>query len=146
MAPPDCAMAKLLLPARLWDRVVAQARAEAPQECCGLLAGTRQGAVLLAKEAFPLVNQLGSPTRFVSEPGSLFRALKQARAQGLEVVAIYHSHPDSPPVPSRTDLEWRWAPGVADLIVGLSDAEAQGRAWNLHAPVALELALEIVTG
>lgn len=144
MSAPDCAMAKLLLPALVWERVVAQARAEAPLECCGLLAGTRQGAVLVAREAFPLVNQLGSPTRFVSEPGSLFRALRQARAQGLEVLAIYHSHPVCPPVPSRTDLEWRWAPGVADLIVGLSDAEPVGRAWDLHAPVALELCLEIV--
>lgn len=141
MAPPDCAMAKLLLPVPLWDRVVAQARAEAPLECCGLLAGTRQGGVLLAHEAYPLVNQLGSPTRFVSEPGSLFRALKSARALGLEVVAIYHSHPGGPPVPSRTDLEWRWAPGVADLIVGLSGEEARGRAWNLHASPAAELEL-----
>ena len=145
MAPPDYAMAKLLLPVRVWERVVAQARAEAPQECCGLLAGSRNGGVLLAAEAFPLVNQLGSPTRFVSEPDSLFRALKSARAQGLEVVAIYHSHPEGPPVPSRTDLEWRWAPGVADLIVGLSGAVPVGRAWDLHVAPVAELALEIVT-
>jgi proteasome lid subunit RPN8/RPN11 len=107
------------------------------------LAGSRHGAVLSAKEAFPLVNQLGSPTRFVSEPDSLFRALKSARGLGLEVVAIYHSHPDGPPVPSRTDLDWRWAPGVADLIVGLSGAVPVGRAWDLHVTPVAELALEI---
>lgn len=143
MAEPDCAMAKLVLPRVLWDRLAARAMAEAPLECCGLLAGSRQEGALVVSREFPLVNQLASPTRFLSEPAGLFLALREARAMGLEIVAVHHSHPGSEPVPSRTDLEWRWAPGVADLIVGLSGAGALPRAWDLHGPVPRELVLEI---
>jgi proteasome lid subunit RPN8/RPN11 len=143
MGQHDCAMAKLRLAAPVWAEVSARALAEAPLECCGLLAGTRAGGVLEAVAALPLVNQLASPTRFISEPAGLFKALRRAREMGLEVLAVYHSHPDGPPAPSATDLEWRWAPGVADLIVAVGGGAPLARAWDLHAAPPRELALEV---
>jgi len=49
----------------------------------------------------------------------------------MDVVGIYHSHPKTDAIPSRTDLAWRWADGVADLIISLSGEKPVVRAWSL---------------
>src|SRR5262245_17238518 len=92
---------KLQIPGRLHAEMLAQAVAELPNECGGLLAG-RDGRVT---HRYPLTNALASPVRYESDPKELFAAEKDMRRQGTELLAIYHSHPTSEPVPSRTDLE-----------------------------------------
>jgi proteasome lid subunit RPN8/RPN11 len=59
-------------------------------------------------------------------------ALKAMRVTGTEVLAIYHSHPTSAPVPSRKDIERNsWGVSVVHLIVGLGGVEPEIRAWWL---------------
>ena len=82
----------LRVPADLLAAVVAHARAEAPLECCGLLAGTADGGVSLH---FPIRNDLASPTDYVTNARDLLAASKAVRAAGAEVLAFYHSHPAS---------------------------------------------------
>jgi proteasome lid subunit RPN8/RPN11 len=110
------------------------ARAEAPRECCGLLAGViRADGTGEARLRYPLLNALASPVEFESEPVSLFSAWNDIRRQRLDVLAIYHSHPTSEPVPSRTDLARNWSPDVVNLILGLTTIPPTVRAWWLTA-------------
>lgn len=112
---------RLVIPHRLLNAVLAQARAELPNECCGLLAGRIESGVGLVTNRCPLVNAAESPaTRYVSSPESMFAAMRELRSATLEVLAIYHSHPTSPAWPSRVDRELNYASDVANLIVSLA--------------------------
>jgi proteasome lid subunit RPN8/RPN11 len=121
------------IPDHLLTEVIAHAQAEAPLECCGLLAGSINGSLAEVALRLPLVNELASPVAFRSEPRSLFAAHKLLRAQQLEILAVYHSHPTSPPVPSRHDLGQSLSEQVACLIVSLATAEPEVRLWWLTA-------------
>ena len=81
----------------------------------------------------PLVNAAQSPTEFVSEPRGLFQAMKVIRAAGMDVLAVYHSHPTSAPVPSRRDRERNYSEKVMNLIVGLKGSVPDARGWWLTA-------------
>jgi proteasome lid subunit RPN8/RPN11 len=119
---------KLLLPQTLYQEMVAQALAERPNECCGLLAGTAGRAV----HHFPLVNAAQNPaTEYLSEPRSMFAADRAIRAAGFDVVAVYHSHPTSPAVPSRKDIATNYSDSVLNLIISLETGQPEVRAWWL---------------
>ncbi len=119
---------KLQIRRHLWDEMLAQAVAEQPHECCGLLAG-RDGRVT---HRYPLTNALASPVRYESAPKALFAAFKDMREQGTELLAIYHSHPTSEPVPSRTDLERNfYGAEVVHFIVSLQGESRVVRGWRL---------------
>jgi len=119
--------------------MLAHAIAEAPNECCGLLAGTLEGEQPGARTGrvlrrYPLINVAASPVEFDSEPRSMFEAVRDMRRLGLEMLAIYHSHPASDPVPSRTDLERNhYGPEVMNLIISLKGADSSMRGWWLDA-------------
>lgn len=123
---------RLLLPAQLYIDMLAHAQAELPNECCGLFAGVIEGEVGLVHKRYPLVNESASPREYLSDAESMFAAFKDWRHNQLELLAIYHSHPTSAPVPSRTDLERNaYGPEVIDLIVGLAGSDPTVRAWRL---------------
>lgn len=107
---------ELQIPAWLYEEMVAHAQAELPNECVGMLLGTSLG---VASEYIPLVNELQSPTRFLTEARSMLRAEKRRRELGLEVLAIFHSHPTSEPTPSKYDIADHYSNGVMCLILSL---------------------------
>ena len=110
------------------SEMIEHAHAEQPNECCGLLVGRIVDGDYFAEMRLPLVNALQSPTRFESEPRSMMDAWKQIRASKLEVLAVYHSHPSSPPIPSLTDLaNNHWGETVACVIVSGNEV----RGWWL---------------
>lgn len=121
----------LLVPRPLYDAMLAQAVAELPNECCGLLAGRVANGVGRAERRYPLVNALACPTRYEADPKGLLDATRAMRPHGLDVLAIYHSHPTSDPVPSRTDLAQSFWPGTVYLIISLRTAEPLVRGWWL---------------
>ncbi len=139
-------MAKLLVPPHILSRILNHARSESPLECCGLLGGHRTTSDWHVKSLHLLINELASPTRYRSEPASLLKALKAVRLAGEEVVAIYHSHPTSDPVPSLVDRDWHWADDVVDLIIGLAGSTPQYRAWLLNPWPAHEVLVEEWSG
>jgi proteasome lid subunit RPN8/RPN11 len=105
---------------------------ERPLECCGLLAGViREDGVGEVRLRYPLLNAAASPIEFESEPKSHFSADRDIRRQGWDVLAIYHSHPTSEPIPSRKDLERSWSDGVINVIVSLTTTPPTVRAWWL---------------
>jgi proteasome lid subunit RPN8/RPN11 len=116
--------------------MVKHALAERPNECVGLLAGRRALAdtgtpapICRAIKRYPLVNELDSPVEFLSSAESMFAADRDMYRQGLEILAVYHSHPTSAPVPSRKDRERGYSPDVVNFIISLQSTEPAMRGW-----------------
>ena len=90
-----------------------------PYECCGLLLGQYGAEGKLVTETYPISNareESAKRNRFLIEPEELMRGERYARGRDLEVIGFYHSHPDSPAVPSQYDLEHAW-PTYSYIIV-----------------------------
>lgn len=100
----------------------AHARDEAPREVVGLWLGKGQ----VVQRAEPLSNRSSNPlVAYDADPAHLIQVLRRSREEGLELVAIYHSHPQGAAWPSRTDRElayWR----VPYVILGLAEGRARG--------------------
>jgi proteasome lid subunit RPN8/RPN11 len=124
---------RLELPRELHDAMVAQALAERPNECCGLLAGVIVDGIARVTRCYPLVNAAASPVLYESEPQSMFEAVRAMLREKLDILAVYHSHPTSPPVPSKTDLARNYSEDVVNLIVSLADEIPSVRGWWLTA-------------
>lgn len=122
---------RLVLPRALYAAMVAQAVAELPNECCGLLAGTVAEGVGRAVKRYPLVNGKASPVAYDADPAGLFAALKDMRRLRLQELAFYHSHPTSAAVPSKTDLALAFWPHTVSLIISLAAEEPSVRGWWL---------------
>jgi proteasome lid subunit RPN8/RPN11 len=130
----------LRVPRNIYQDIVDHARRTAPAECVGVLLGSCDGQVRLCCE---LVNELSSPTRFRSEPRSLFAVEKYRRSLGLEYLAVYHSHPATPPIPSQADIAEHWGGRVLCVIVSLISNPPTVAGWWLHQGKALPARLEI---
>ena len=82
-----------------------------PDECCGILLGVAEGEFRRVSEVVEVDNTTAGPARnsYAIAMFEVVRAMRQARSSGGEVLGFYHSHPDHPPVWSRTDLaEAHW--------------------------------------
>jgi proteasome lid subunit RPN8/RPN11 len=115
--------------------MVAHAIQDLPNECCGLLAGPLVPELpdQTVTQCFPLLNAEASPRAYTSDPKSLFNAHRAMREHGLEILAIYHSHPTTDPIPSRKDLEWNYhGSAVVHLIISLKAEVPLVRAWRLQ--------------
>jgi proteasome lid subunit RPN8/RPN11 len=122
---------RLVVPQSAYDAMIAQAQAARPNECCGMLAGAVEGEVARVVKVYPLVNALASPVEYESEPRSMLEAVQDQMHLGLEVLAVYHSHPTSAPVPSKKDLARNYSEDVVSMIISLADPEPVVRAWWL---------------
>jgi proteasome lid subunit RPN8/RPN11 len=134
---------QLYLPRAVYEDMLAQAKAELPNECCGLLAGRLDGEIARVERRYPLVNAAGSPTEFESDPRSMLEAEKDRRRHGLEFLAVYHSHPSSDAIPSRKDREQNYSPDVMNLIISLKGQKPEMRAWWLEAEAQREAEWQI---
>jgi proteasome lid subunit RPN8/RPN11 len=100
--------------------MVAHAREDLPNECCGMIGG-RDGE---ATEVVRVVNSAASPLRYEMDPQGQFNALKSIEDGGNELLAIYHSHTKSAAYPSQTDVNQAVAwPEQIYVIVSLADEE-----------------------
>ncbi len=112
----------------LLEQMIDHAREEAPNECCGMIAGRDGEAV----RVFPATNIEHSQLRFMIDPKEQLRIDREIEDAGLELAAIYHSHTRTAPKPSETDLIFAklW-PGVLWVIVGLASEEPEVRTWRI---------------
>jgi [CysO sulfur-carrier protein]-S-L-cysteine hydrolase len=129
----------------LLERIVAHAREEAPNECCGVVA-VEQGAEVGAGRAMSVRrarNVHASPKRFEIDGRDVLAATRDFEAEGWEIGAIYHSHTHTPPYPSQTDVNFaaNW-PGVEWIIVGLASEAWEVRSYLIEEGVVREVALE----
>jgi proteasome lid subunit RPN8/RPN11 len=109
------------IPQALIDEMVAHAREDLPNECCGMVGG-RDGE---AETVIRVANSAASPLRYEMDPQEQYDALKAIEDAGGELLAIYHSHTKSAAYPSQTDVNQAVAwPEQVYLIVSLADPEA----------------------
>ena len=140
---------RLQVPRSLYGEMVQHALDELPNECVGLLAGvfpSGGGSAARVLKCYRLVNAAASPTEYLSDPRSMFDAVRDMRACGIEILAIYHSHPTSEPVPSRKDRERNYSPQVMNVIISLAGSEPEVRAWWLTSDDHREAEWEVVAG
>lgn len=109
----------LKIPKPIYDDLIAHAREGFPLEVCGILGG-RAGTVV---QAFRMTNVDASNEHFTLEPREQFAVAKQLRAAGLEMLAVYHSHPESPARPSAEDIRLALTPEVSYVIISLLEPE-----------------------
>jgi proteasome lid subunit RPN8/RPN11 len=101
------------------EEIVAHARDELPNECCGLIAAENGRAVKL----FRTSNAEASPVRYGLDPREQYRIMVEIERSGWMLGAIYHSHTRSPAYPSQTDVNLAFYPDALYLIVSLEDAD-----------------------
>jgi len=118
----------------LYDEIIAHAEAEAPNECCGMIASSDGKAV----QVYPAVNAAASPLRYEIDGAEQYRIQMAIENAGLDLGAIYHSHTRSEPKPSQTDINLAFYPDALYLLVSLDPAEADPttgaesvRAWRI---------------
>ena len=106
-----------------------------PYECCGILLGRYTAEGKVVTETYPISNareESAKRNRFLITPDELMRGERYAASRDLEVVGFYHSHPDSPAVPSNYDLEHAW-PTYSYIIVSVQAGFAdQLLSWRLE--------------
>jgi len=132
------------IPSALRDEIVAHSLEDAPNECCGLVAG-RDGA---ASRVLRARNEFESPLRYNVHPQDLLRITGEIEDAGEELAAIYHSHTRSEAYPSQTDvnLAANW-PDPLYLICSLEDPDAPVlRGFAIRDGAIEETELEITEG
>lgn len=140
----ETASTQLWLPAVLQHELSRFAQASYPLEACGLLVGRAGDTKIDTVRVVPARNlNLERPEdRYLLDPQDFLATDRAARAEGLEIVGIWHSHPDHPARPSRTDLESAWE-GYSYLIISTTaDGAAALRSWRLVGDRFVEEAVE----
>ena len=138
-----------VLPAAIGDALVAHARAEYPNEACGLIVGdgpAAEGGLALRFE--PTRNTAASPYRYEIAPDDLYRIIVDADDADEAIWGIVHSHTHTPAVPSPTDVGLAFYPDALYVLVSLSDDEADPvtgersvRAWRIGDGAVSEVSL-----
>jgi proteasome lid subunit RPN8/RPN11/uncharacterized damage-inducible protein DinB len=114
-------MPPIRLAAQARAALLAHAREEAPRECCGLLVGT--GTMI--DECIRSANLDPDPNRYRIDPKVHIEANRRLRGSGRGVIGVYHSHPHSPAIPSRTDYLEAYYSEFIWLIVSLAAPEGE---------------------
>jgi proteasome lid subunit RPN8/RPN11 len=125
----------------LLDEIVAHAREEAPNECCGMVAGSNGTATRVYRAR----NAEASPFRYTIHPQDQFRITMEIEERGEEIAAIYHSHTKSLAEPSQTDINLaeNW-PDPLYLICSLAGPDAPGtRAFAIRDGRVEEVTLDV---
>jgi len=106
------------IPQVIHDDMIAHAREGFPLEVCGILGGTGESVSAIHR----MTNTDASNEHFMMEPREQFAVIKDLRGKGLAMLAIYHSHPETPARPSEEDIRLALTPDVSYLIISLADA------------------------
>ena len=111
---------KLVLFKSVYEKMLRTARDAAPLEACGLLAGNGEHVT----RCYALTNTDASSEHFSMKPEEQFAAVKDMRAAGLKMLAIWHSHPASPARMSAEDMRLAYTPEIVYIIVSLAEPES----------------------
>ncbi|MBS1877042.1 MAG: M67 family metallopeptidase [Acidobacteria bacterium] len=107
-----------------WDVMVSHARQQFPNECCGVMIGSAGDGVKTITRALAMENayQGGQEDRYEIRPEDLLRADRDARKDGLELIGIFHSHPDCDAYFSQTDLQ-NSCPWYSFVVLSIKNGE-----------------------
>ncbi|MCD8166040.1 MAG: M67 family metallopeptidase [Bacteroides sp.] len=120
--------------------MIRQATAELPNESCGYLLGKEE----LVTENYKMTNRDASPEHFSFDPKEQFAAIRYARSNRLQVIANWHSHPETPSRPSAEDIRLAYDPGILYFILSLAAEEPVLKAFRIREGNSEEVELEII--
>ena len=124
----------------LYDEMVEHARAEAPNECCGMVASTDG----VAHKVYRAVNAAASALRYEIDGAEQYRIQMEIDDAGHDLGAIYHSHTRSKPYPSQTDINLAFYPDSLYVIVGTATPQPVVRAFTIRDGMVEEAHLSVV--
>ena len=122
------------------DQVVAHARRDHPDECCGVIAGSDGVATRL----FEMTNAERSPTGFVFDSAQWLQVYRDIDDADEDLLVVYHSHTMTAAYPSRTDVRWSVnTPSTSWLLVSTRSAEQEVRSFRIEDGVVTEEELRV---
>jgi len=136
-------MLELRIPNDIYEQMIEQAIAEAPTEACGILAGRDS----IVERMYRMTNTEAREDHYTMEPKEQFAVAKDIRAAGLDMLAIYHSHPTTPARPSAEDVRLAFTPNIAYVIISLGESDgpvikgfsvSHGRATDVNVRIEKE--------
>ena len=134
-------MLTLKIPIEIFEQILAQARAEMPLEACGIIAGTNG----TCKKLYKMTNIDQSSTHCMMDPSEQFKVTRDIRSSNLKLLAIYHSHPETPARLSEEDFRLALTPDVTYIIVSLQDMDSPViKGFHIENGNATETLIELV--
>ncbi len=115
------------IPTCIVEAIYAQAAQEAPIEACGYLAGENDNVSV----HYPMTNIDRSAEHFSFDPKEQFAVIKQVREEGLDILAVYHSHPETPARPSQEDIRLAYDPTIVYVIASLAEDRRTIKAFRI---------------
>jgi proteasome lid subunit RPN8/RPN11 len=106
-------------PQAIHDELISHAKEGFPLEVCGILGGIGESVT----ELYRMTNTDASNEHFMMDPKEQFAVVKDLRGKDLALLAVYHSHPETPARPSEEDIQLALTPGVSHVIVSLADSQ-----------------------
>jgi len=105
------------IPSSIHKEMVEHARTDFPLECCGILGGKGDDI----SQIYRMTNTDSSRVSYLMDPKEQIMVFKEMRNLGLELKAIYHSHPNHPAYPSMTDVNLAYYPEAVYIIISIKD-------------------------
>lgn len=121
------------------DEIIGHAREEFPNEACGILAGKDKKV----NKVYRMTNTDKNPMRYFMDSKEQFKVIKQMRSEGVEMVGIYHSHPNVRPYPSSHDVELAFYPESSYVIVSIMNNIPEVRSFRIINGVVREEEIKI---
>ncbi|MEE9216071.1 MAG: M67 family metallopeptidase [Anaerolineales bacterium] len=125
---------RLTIPIQIMDEIHVHGEKLYPEEGAGLILGSNEGEDREARRVLPMPNYFETNERghrYKLDPQEILQAEELAEQLGLEVIGVFHSHPDHPPAPSQYDLEWA-VPWFVYLITNVDRGVAsESRVWRM---------------
>ncbi|MBI4822689.1 MAG: M67 family metallopeptidase [Nitrospirae bacterium] len=109
-------MNKIVIPVSIINEMIHHAKEAYPKEACGILTGID----MKAKKLYRMKNIDNSEVSYEMDSREQFQVMKEIEKEGLKMLAIYHSHPASPPYPSQRDIGLAFYPDTVYIIIGLT--------------------------
>jgi proteasome lid subunit RPN8/RPN11 len=128
-------MAELFISRELLDDIIAHCKEVYPNEACGILAGKNR----VVQKVYKMTNIENSSVSYIMETMEQFTVMKKMREQGLEMSAIYHSHPYSDAYPSPKDISLAFYPDSVYVIVSLIYKEPLIKAFEIKDGIVVEV-------
>lgn len=130
----------ITIPLEIYNAMINHALTGKPKEVCGILGGIKD----MVKKLYPMTNTEDSPESYLMDPKEQFAVAKDLRANNLEMLAIYHSHPHTPARPSQKDIEMAFYPDVLYIIVSLTKEEPDVKAFSIKEKVVKEVKITVL--
>ncbi len=118
----------LKIAANVISGIISQAKNEAPMEACGYLAA-REGVIV---RQYKMKNMDASEVHYSLDPEEQFEAVKDMRAKGFKLAAVYHSHPTTLAHPSKEDIRLAYDPDLSYVIVSLANGSETLKSFKIR--------------